>query len=122
MSAQDEKLLLVDNELSILEAVGTLLTTMDFDVVTAASGAAAVEAFKLEPAAFRWAVVDLAMPVMDGIETVRQLRAIAPSLAVVIATGYADRNLPEDFLATDRTALIQKPYRGKTIEKLLHSL
>ena len=116
-----KKLLLVDNEESILEAVSTLLSSMDYDVVTAASGQEAVDRFKEDPDCIACAIVDLAMPVMDGIATVRNLRAIRDSLAVILATGYSDICVPDEFLQACRTKLVKKPYRGKVIDELIKS-
>ena len=82
------QVLLVDDEDDFRENLARLLRHRGFEVVTAADGAAALAALARRPA-FDVAVLDVRMPKMDGIATLRRLRDETPSLEVIMLTGHA---------------------------------
>jgi two-component system, NarL family, invasion response regulator UvrY len=72
----------------------------------AASGEEALQlAGELDP---ELALVDVRMPGMDGVETARRLRALAPELVVVLISIEDAANLPSSVNACDAAALIRK--------------
>ena len=89
-TAQPVRVLLVDDEPMFLEALKALLEADDrVDVVAVAhNGADAVEmAETLRPDV---ALIDLALPGLDGFDTTRLLRARAPGIRVVVISGLSD--------------------------------
>lgn len=85
------RILLVDDHALVRAGLAQLLAAHDdLEVVgQAADGAAGAElAEALQPDV---ALVDLAMPVVDGIETTRRIRESAPAARVVILTAFSDR-------------------------------
>ena len=82
------KVLLVDDEAPFVEALTKRLTKRELTVVIAFSGAEALE--KLERDTHIDAVIlDVKMPGMDGIETLRAIKAKYPLIEVVMLTGHA---------------------------------
>ncbi len=81
------RLLLVDDENDFLNAYVRRLVRRNVDVSVACSGRDAVEAVKA--ADFDVVVLDVMMPGMNGIETLRQIKAYSPALPVIILTGHA---------------------------------
>jgi DNA-binding NarL/FixJ family response regulator len=84
------RVLLVDDEPMFLEALKALLEADDrVDVVAVAhNGADAVEiAEKVRPDV---ALIDLALPGLDGFDTTRLLRTRAPAIKVVVISGLSD--------------------------------
>lgn len=80
------RLLIVDDEAEFRAATRKALVRRGFDVSEAASGA---EALKVIPEAEPDVVLlDLRMEEMDGIETLREIRAIEAELPVIILTGH----------------------------------
>jgi two-component system, cell cycle response regulator DivK len=72
-SETDRLALLVDDSVDILDAYAEILRGAGFDVLTASSGARALDvAFERKPDVI---VIDLWMPGMDGFETARALKA-----------------------------------------------
>ncbi len=70
MEAKSLSVLIADDEATVLEALTTVLTRLGYTVVgTARDGAEAVEMVRTIPADFL--VLDISMPVMDGIEAAR---------------------------------------------------
>jgi DNA-binding NarL/FixJ family response regulator len=87
------KVLLADDDELFLESLRTLIEGQpELSVVaTAQNGLEAIElADRLDPDAV---VIDLHMPLVDGVSAVARLRRDHPSLCLIVATGDADRSL-----------------------------
>ena len=83
----NEKILVVDDELDILEMLSSFLTHEGFHVKTAPSGYAAIEIFNSEP--FDLVISDMRMPGMDGLMLMRRLKEIDEDIEVIILTAFA---------------------------------
>ncbi len=81
------QVLFVDDEERVLNALRTLFRD-EYEVTTAAGGAAALEAMKANPA--QVVVSDQRMPGMTGAELLRELRKSHPRTVRVLLTGYSD--------------------------------
>lgn len=80
------KVLLIDDEETLLEYMSKRLLKKGFMVKCAFSGEEALEAAKKGP--FDVAIVDLKMPGMDGVETQVRLHEIQPFLQCIVLTGH----------------------------------
>ena len=80
------RILLVDDEETLLEYLSKRLLRQGHTVKAAFSGEEAIEAAKQEH--FDVAVVDLKMPGIDGVETQARLREIQPFLQCIVLTGH----------------------------------
>ena len=101
--------LLVDDDPLIQAGTAAMLEDLGHRVAIAASGTAALE--MLDSERVELVVTDFAMPGMNGLELVRQLRPRRPDLPLILATGYAE--LPEgESLSLLR---LSKPYRQEDL-------
>ncbi len=92
MKKKDTRILLVDDDPDVLEIVGYNLKNAGYQIFTAVNGKQAVtEAKKINP---HLIILDVMMPVMDGVEACEQLRAI-PELSETIITFLTARG--EDY-------------------------
>ena len=80
------RVLLVDDEETLIEYLSKRLLRQGFTVKAAFSGEEAIEA--AQATNFDVAVVDLKMPGMDGVETQRRLKEIQPFLQCIVLTGH----------------------------------
>ena len=80
--------LLVDDENDFLIAYKRRLIRRNVEVSVASSGLAALR--MVEDADFDAIVLDILMPEMNGIETLKRLRALKPEIPVIILTGHAN--------------------------------
>jgi CheY-like chemotaxis protein len=118
-----ERILVVDDEKPVREAVGLLLKGEGYRVVVAECGNTAVGA--IEAFTFDVAIVDIVMPGINGLETIGILRQDAPGLSIIAMSGYAfGSGLAEgDFFrsAMERgaTCCLSKPF---TREQLLDAI
>ena len=117
------RLLVVDDDRHVADAMALLLETRGYEVAVALSGPEAIElAAVLEP---RIVFLDIGMAGMDGFETARRLRAAAPDARhqhLVAVSGYAD----EAFDAACRQAgfdrFVTKPVSRQLLNELLDAL
>lgn len=83
----EDKVLLVDDEEEFTHILSERMKTRGLTVVTAKSGRAALKKAKKE--AYDAIILDMLMPEMDGIETLKHLLDINPALQIIILTGHA---------------------------------
>src|SRR5512133_2685882 len=80
------RILVVDDDNNLRWVLQTQLEEMGYSAVTAADGAAALEAIEKEPPAL--VLTDLKMPGMSGMELLEQIRRDFPELPVLIITAF----------------------------------
>jgi DNA-binding NtrC family response regulator len=123
----NEKVLLVDDEAEFTSLLASRLEERGLRVETASNGAEAVE--KVKQGTYDAVILDLAMPGMDGIETMKSLLEKRPDLQVILLTGHASIEKgveavklgAKDFLEkpADLAKLLQKIKDAKTERMLL---
>jgi len=84
---KDLKILVVDDEESLLSVLSQVLNREGFQVTVAASGEEAWEKFKKDPVAL--VIADIVMPGMTGIELLLKIKEEYPATQVIIMTSYA---------------------------------
>ncbi len=100
------KVLLVDDDASVMVALTGVLESEGYDVRHADDGHEALLAFGVLPD-IGIVLLDLNMPVRDGWKTLDQFRAINPSLPVIIITARPDQQSLA--AAAGAAALMEKP-------------
>ncbi len=90
--AEPVRVLLVDDEEDVLESVGFWLTSKGYHITKAKNGEAALEILK--EGRHDVVFLDVVMPILDGIETLRRLRAFNKMIPVILVTAsnFTDEN------------------------------
>jgi DNA-binding NtrC family response regulator len=81
------RILIVDDEKDFTESLAERLTLRDYDVSTSFSGEEALE--KLKTYNLDVVILDVQMPGLDGIETLREIKRIKPLTEVIMLTAHA---------------------------------
>ena len=81
-------LLLVDDEVSFVDILAERLTFREFNISTAHSGAEALERLETDQE-IDVVILDLVMPDMDGIETMKRIKQKRPLVEVIMLSGVA---------------------------------
>lgn len=81
-----ETILIVDDEESVRKSLADVMRDEGYDVVAVASGRQGIDL--LSEARPALALLDIAMPEMDGIETLRRFRELRPDMPVIMITGH----------------------------------
>jgi len=105
--------LLVDDEAEFVEALGERLRLRGLAVESAASGTAAIELARQRR--FDAVLLDMAMPGLDGVETLSRLLADNPDLQVILLTGRATLAQAVTAMKLGALDLLEKPAPLATI-------
>ncbi len=100
-------ILIVDDEISIVESLTGIMTDEGYAALTAASGEEAIEVVERERVDL--VLMDVWMPGIDGIETLKRIKEIKPHLPVIMISGHG--NIDTAVQATKMGAydFIEKP-------------
>ena len=121
LPGRGELILLVDDEDSIRDVVGVTLETFGYRVLGAAGGAEALRLYGQHGQEVGVVLVDLMMPVMDGLATIRALTALDPAVRIIAVSGTLPPTLaqaPE----LQRVTFLHKPYRAQRLLEVLRTL
>jgi CheY-like chemotaxis protein/anti-sigma regulatory factor (Ser/Thr protein kinase) len=111
-----QTVLLVDDEPLVLRAGTRMLQTLGCSVLSARNGREAIETFKSNRDAIGLVILDLIMPEMDGTETLAQLKAIAPSVPVLLASGYTQEvERVSELRESMHCGFLPKPYHPEEL-------
>jgi len=111
-----EKILFVDDETPIRQLGKSILTTCGYSVRLASNGDKAVKAFEKEREDIDLVILDLTLPGISGWEVLSQLRAILPSIKVIISSGH---QIPDHVFnqGDPDVDFFLKPYRPDQLAK-----
>lgn len=113
-----EKILVIDDEQPTLKMFNLLLSAYGYDILTAENGHEGVEIFKAERPSL--VLTDIKMPIMDGIEALKEIKRIDPHAEVIVITGHGDMELAIQALNLDATDFINKPLQRESLEQALN--
>jgi DNA-binding NtrC family response regulator len=102
-----EKILLIDDEQDFLTVMSERMEARHMKVSTAISAKEGLE--KVTDGSFDAVILDLAMPGMDGIETLKALKEKNPDLAVILLTGHATIKQGIEAMKLGALDLLEKP-------------
>lgn len=105
------KVLVVDDEPDILRLNRYILESKDFSVLEAGNGQEAVNLFERNADDLELVVLDLTMPVMDGMDTFEHIKKIKPDIKVLLVTGYDDMWDLDSIIEQENIEILKKPYQ-----------
>jgi CheY-like chemotaxis protein len=118
--------LLVDDNPINLKILICFMKKLKQSYETASNGEEAVMSYKADPGRYACILMDISMPVMDGLEATRQIRAferyndIKPSLVLTI-TGLASEPTRDEATRSGVDFFVTKPAKIKELEVILTS-
>ncbi len=114
--------LVVDDEPSVRYFLSAALEQSGFDCVTADGGQAALDLLA-QNGPLDLMLIDVRMPGMDGLETLRRLRPTNPDLPVVVVTAVGDPEMAATALAElGVAAFLSKPCSLMEIDRTVHEV
>lgn len=108
-----EKVLLVDDEEDFIEALAERMRSRGMEVSSTTSPIDALK--KAEAESYDAVILDLMMPEMDGLETLRVLKEKNPDLQVILLTGQATVEKGVEAIKMGAMDLMEKPADLKTL-------
>ncbi len=114
------KVLIVDDEVDFLESLVRRLKRRSVDATGVTSGEAALEHLAQETAEV--VVLDVKMPGMNGIETLREIKRLHPQVEVILLTGHASVESGVEGLALEAFDYLIKPVKlDELIERIMEA-
>lgn len=105
----DEKILVVDDEKAIVDAIQKILERLGYDVVARTSSREALEVFCSQPDMFDLVLTDQTMPNMTGVEFAGELMALRKDIPVILFTGFSETINEEKAKSIGIVEFIMKP-------------
>jgi len=115
-----DKVILIDDDRNILTTLGICLESLNLKVFRASTGEEALGIARRENPQF--ALVDLRLSGMDGIEVTKELLKINPSTLIVIITAYAAIDTAVQAIKAGAYDYLAKPFTPAQIEHLIAKL
>ncbi len=100
-------ILLIDDEEEFTEVLSMRMDSRGFSVEVASSGEEGIE--KVKAKNYDAVILDMAMPGMDGMETLKHLLKIRPDLQVIMLTGHATVNKGVEAVKLGAADYLEKP-------------
>jgi CheY-like chemotaxis protein len=120
------KVLFMDDEQIILDMTRDVLKFLDYDVMFARDGLAAIDLYKKEKAAgvpFDVVILDLSVPSgLGGKETIKQLKKLDPDVKAVVSSGFTDDPAVLDFSDYGFDEKLTKPYKIHDLKNILEQV
>ena len=117
----EHTILVVEDEQGIREAIGIYMKNQGYNVILDANGKEGLE--KIETNDIHLAIVDIMMPVMDGIAATKAIRAMdradAKIIPIIAMTANAFEEDAKRCLAAGMTAHLAKPFQIEDVEKTI---
>lgn len=120
MTDSDLKILLVDDDPSILEILADLMAIFGHDYETAKDGLEAID--KLKHDFFHIVLTDMMMPGMDGMDLLKYIHGNYPNIKIMVVTGYDRTFTYTDVIRAGASDFISKPFNTDELEAKINRL
>src|SRR5258708_7460254 len=113
-------ILVVDDEPTVLNLCQRMLQAGGYEVVIAASGEAALRVAGYPQHSIDLALIDVMMPIMNGIELAARLQKAHPGLPIVLMTGFTIREI-ERIVANHPYRVMGKPFKTASLLRMIEN-
>lgn len=113
------KVMIVDDQTGIRRLLSEYFHSEGWKPVEAKNGQEAVNLLTESPDVI---LLDMKMPVMDGLETLRHVRARFPDLPVIIMTAYGELDLVHQAESLGISAKISKPFDIEALREMVERI
>ncbi|MFH1846507.1 MAG: response regulator [Candidatus Omnitrophota bacterium] len=114
---KEHKILVVDDNKDFADVFSDILEANGYKAECCYSGKSALELVKGNK--FDVVFLDMRMPEMDGVETLREIKKIDENMTVIIMTGYSVDEMVHKALEEKASEIIYKPFEINKVLGLL---
>jgi diguanylate cyclase (GGDEF)-like protein len=111
--SKQERILVVDDNISLLDTINNGLSLSGYQCKAAMSASIALELLSKD--LFDMMIIDIVLPDMSGFELTTKAKKIKPDMAIIIMTGYIDEFSYEDAIESGASDFIKKPFSVKEL-------
>jgi PAS domain S-box-containing protein len=120
----NELILMVEDEPLVRDTTREILERFNYRVVTANNGVEAMKCYSERQSEIKAVLTDLAMPMMDGIATIRALRQMSPGIKIITMTGAGSKDRVAEARNLGVAISLEKPFTAgpllESLQKILH--
>lgn len=116
------RILVVDDDRTVLRMTGMLVTRLGYELTSAASGAEALRLMGERPDAFDLLLTDLSMPGMSGLELAAAVRVLRPEIPILVVSGHVDAMLRAELEAVGACTVLPKPFGKQELRTALEAI
>jgi PAS domain S-box-containing protein len=116
------KILIVDDEEIVRKYTAAVVKRLGFETMVAANGEEALRLFRKNPNEFICVILDLTMPIMDGLTTFLELKKLNADQKVILLSGYSEKDATCRFEGRGLSGFLQKPFRLEELRDKLYSI
>ncbi|MBD2252546.1 response regulator [Nostoc parmelioides] len=114
-----ELILIVDDEVSIQDITKTSLESHQYETLVASDGVEAIALYAKNADKISAVLMDIMLPILDGLTTIRTLRKINPQVKIIATSGLISKTKLTEIVNTGANSFLAKPY---TVNELLLAL
>jgi len=108
---------LVDDDPLLLPLAQELLEYLGFQVLTATAGDQALAIFRQHQTDIALVIMDLYMPRVNGYQVLHELQTLAPTVKVIISSGFLGQEEMAKLEAAGVAGLLHKPFRAQQLQE-----
>ncbi|MHA3773812.1 response regulator [Verrucomicrobiota bacterium sgz303538] len=112
-------ILVVDDEMMVRNIAVRLLRQNGYKTLEAIHGREAVDTIAVHKNEIDAVLLDLKMPVMGGEEAFHEIRRLAPTVPVVLSSGFTENAVTSRFKSEAPTGFLQKPFTAKQLTEVV---
>jgi len=103
-------ILVVDDEAGVRNLARTILEKSGFTVMTASDGGDAIRVFRRHADEVAAILLDLTMPVMNGLQAAAELLRIRAGVPIILSSGYSEQEVAGRLAGKGLAGFLKKPY------------
>jgi DNA-binding NtrC family response regulator len=115
--AEKTSVLIVDDDLNFCNTLSKILSMKGYETVTAEDGFKTLGLIKERE--FDVVLLDIKMPVMNGVETYKKMKTIRPDGIVILMTAFSVEDLVREAIKEGVYAVVRKPFDVDTIINMI---
>lgn len=115
--SEKTSILVVDDDVNYCSTLSKILAMRGYNVTTANSGIDAINLVKEKN--FGVVIMDVKMPVMDGVEAFKRIKAIKPECIVILMTAFSVDDLIRDAIKDGVYSVIRKPFDIEVVVSMI---
>lgn len=121
MNHKSKKLLLVDDDQSVLELMTEILTDFGHYVTSVPNASHALKHFTPAGQTFDLLITDICMPGMNGVELIKAVRAHNRTLPIIAISGFSEPEAQNEIARYD-ARMLAKPIDFLTLQQTIDAL
>ena len=121
--SNNRTILVADDEQMLRRALSRVLSRAGFSAIVAEDGQQAIDIFAQQSSEIDLVVLDMNMPIKNGVQAFYGIRELDPTMKVVIASGESRNEVLAQFGVDKPNGILQKPFvLGKLVAEINYFL